>query len=57
MSGPPPVSTLMFDFYGTVVDMQGGLVGTITPFLEAKGYEGPRTAWSRGGGARTSRTR
>jgi 2-haloacid dehalogenase len=40
MSGPPPVSTLMFDFYGTVVDMQGGLVGAITPFLEAKGYEG-----------------
>jgi 2-haloacid dehalogenase len=28
----------MFDFYGTVVDMQSGLVEAITPFLERKGY-------------------
>jgi len=28
----------MFDFYGTVVDMQGGLVEAITPFLTEKGY-------------------
>jgi 2-haloacid dehalogenase len=32
------VSTVMFDFYGTVVDMQGGLTQAITPFLEQKGY-------------------
>lgn len=28
----------MFDFYGTVVDMQGGLTEAITPYLEGKGY-------------------
>jgi 2-haloacid dehalogenase len=28
----------MFDFYGTVVDMQGGLTTTITPYLAGKGY-------------------
>lgn len=32
------VSTVMFDFYGTVVDMQGGLVEAVTPFLADKGY-------------------
>jgi 2-haloacid dehalogenase len=32
------VKTLMFDFYGTVVDMQGGLIEAITPYLESKGY-------------------
>ena len=32
------VSTVMFDFYGTVVDMQGGLVEAITPYLAEKGY-------------------
>jgi 2-haloacid dehalogenase len=32
------VSTVMFDFYGTVVDMQGGLVEAITPYLAGKGY-------------------
>jgi 2-haloacid dehalogenase len=42
---PPPanlqdVTTLMFDFYGTVVDMQSGLTRTIAPFLRDKGYEG-----------------
>jgi 2-haloacid dehalogenase len=32
------VTTLMFDFYGTVVDMQGGLTEAITPYLAGKGY-------------------
>ena len=31
------VSTLMFDFYGTVVDMQTGLTEAIAPYLQAKG--------------------
>jgi 2-haloacid dehalogenase len=34
------VKAAMFDFYGTVVDMQGGLTHAITPFLEGKGYTG-----------------
>lgn len=34
------VSTVMFDFYGTVVDMQSGLVAAITPFLKERGYSG-----------------
>ena len=29
---------LMFDFYGSVVDMQGGLIEAITPYLAAKNY-------------------
>ena len=32
------VKALMFDFYGTVVDMQGSLTTAITPYLEAKNY-------------------
>lgn len=28
----------MFDFYGTVVDMQSGLVEAIRPYLDSKGY-------------------
>jgi 2-haloacid dehalogenase len=32
------VKALMFDFYGTVVDMQGSLVTAITPYLESKNY-------------------
>lgn len=32
------VKAVMFDFYGTVVDMQGSLTRAITPFLERKGY-------------------
>jgi 2-haloacid dehalogenase len=32
------VKALMFDFYGTVVDMQGSLVKAITPYLESKNY-------------------
>lgn len=31
---------LMFDLYGTVVDMQGGLTAAITPYLNAKGWDG-----------------
>ena len=34
------VRVLMFDFYGTVVDMQGGLTETIAPYLKRKGYKG-----------------
>jgi 2-haloacid dehalogenase len=32
--------TLMFDLYGTVVDMQGGLTRAITPYLQKKGWPG-----------------
>jgi 2-haloacid dehalogenase len=32
------VKAVMFDFYGTVVDMQGSLTRAITPYLERKGY-------------------
>jgi len=31
---------LMFDLYGTVVDMQGGLTEAVTPYLKAKGWSG-----------------
>src|SRR4051812_4632279 len=31
------VTALMFDFYGTVVDMQTGLIEAIRPYLTAKG--------------------
>ncbi|MCC7370309.1 MAG: haloacid dehalogenase type II [Chloroflexi bacterium] len=31
------VTTAMFDFYGTVVDMQRGLTEAIAPYLQAKG--------------------
>ena len=31
------VTTLMFDFYGTVVDMQTGLTEAIAPYLRSKG--------------------
>jgi 2-haloacid dehalogenase len=32
------IQALMFDFYGTVVDMQGGLTEAITPYLAGKNY-------------------
>lgn len=32
------VRAVMFDFYGTVVDMQDGLTRAITPYLQEKGY-------------------
>ena len=31
---------IMFDLYGTVVDMQGGLTEAVTPYLKAKGWNG-----------------
>ena len=31
---------LMFDLYGTVVDMQGGLTSALTPYLRTKGWSG-----------------
>ena len=34
------VKVCMFDQYGTVVDMQGGLTEFVTPFLKAKGWTG-----------------
>ena len=34
------ITTLMFDQYGTVVDMQGGLTEMVTPFLTRKGWSG-----------------
>ena len=34
------VKVCMFDQYGTVVDMQGGLVEAATPYLRAKGWPG-----------------
>jgi 2-haloacid dehalogenase len=34
------VEVCMFDQYGTVVDMQGGLTAAATPFLKAKGWSG-----------------
>ena len=34
------VKVCMFDQYGTVVDMQGGLVAVATPFLSEKGWKG-----------------
>jgi 2-haloacid dehalogenase len=34
------VRVVMFDLYGTVVDMQGGLVAAVTPYLAAKGWKG-----------------
>jgi 2-haloacid dehalogenase len=36
----PECHTLMFDLYGTVVDMQGGLTQAVTPYLEQKGWSG-----------------
>ncbi len=34
------ITVCMFDQYGTVVDMQGGLVEVATPYLRAKGWQG-----------------
>src|SRR6201997_5830032 len=34
------VKACMFDQYGTVVDMQGGLTAIAAPFLKAKGWSG-----------------
>ena len=51
------VKVLVFDQYGTVVDMQQGLTVAVTPFLKQKGWDGRPHSLSPGGGARTSRTR
>ena len=34
------IKVLVFDQYGTVVDMQGGLTEVVAPFLLGKGWEG-----------------
>ena len=34
------IAVCMFDQYGTVVDMQGGLIEAATPYLRAKGWAG-----------------
>lgn len=34
------IKICMFDLYGTVVDMQGGLTLAVTPWLKAKGWKG-----------------
>ena len=34
------IKICMFDLYGTVVDMQGGLTQAATPYLKAKGWAG-----------------
>jgi len=34
------IKVCMFDQYGTVVDMQGGLTELVTPFLKQKGWNG-----------------
>ena len=34
------IKVCMFDQYGTVVDMQGGLTKIATPYLKAKGWAG-----------------
>ena len=34
------VKAVMFDQYGTVVDMQGGLTEFVAPFLKSKGVPG-----------------
>lgn len=34
------IKVCMFDQYGTIVDMQGGLIEIATPFLAAKGWAG-----------------
>ncbi len=39
------VKVCMFDQYGTVVDMQGGLTQVATPFLKEKGWKGDPNAF------------
>jgi 2-haloacid dehalogenase len=34
------ITVLLFDFYGTLVDMQAGLTDGLTPFLRERGYTG-----------------
>jgi len=37
---PRQIRALVFDQYGTIVDMQGGLVAAVTPWLTGKGWTG-----------------
>ena len=39
------VKVCMFDQYGTVVDMQGGLTAVVTPYLKEKGWTGSPNAF------------
>jgi 2-haloacid dehalogenase len=39
------VKVCMFDQYGTVVDMQGGLTAFVTPYLKEKGWTGSPNAF------------
>ena len=39
------IKTLIFDQYGTIVDMQKGLTETAAPFLKAKGWDGNPNAF------------
>src|SRR5450631_775903 len=39
------VEVCMFDQYGTVVDMQGGLTAVAAPFLKQKGWNGDPNAF------------
>jgi 2-haloacid dehalogenase len=39
------IEVCMFDQYGTVVDMQGGLIKAATPYLAAKGWRGDPNAF------------
>ena len=34
------IKAIAFDQYGTIVDMQAGLVAAVTPFLRQKGWQG-----------------
>ena len=39
------IKALVFDQYGTIVDMQKGLTDAVTPFLKQKGWEGKPTSF------------
>jgi 2-haloacid dehalogenase len=39
VQGLSTINTIMFDFYGTVVDIQKGLIAAIRPYLQSKGYD------------------
>ena len=49
------VKVCMFDQYGTVVDMQGGLTEIATPFSRPRAGPETRMPSSPGGGGRISR--
>ena len=51
------IKVVMFDQYGTVVDMQAGLTEIAAPFLKKRAGAGTRAPSSPGGAARTSRIR